>query len=232
MATGELKSISVDTELIVFAATVAVPLLFALVVPCCSKERLLRRRTSLNCDTMFAKSSLASFWSKAYILITLIQRLAFAAIIFGVRDSALQICTMVLVNFLICQLIWKIDQLYLDKHLKCFELFNQALLSLAPVANFLFSDFMPERYMLFDYGYYYSFGIWVYMMLGLAICGLYALAPLATWVRLYRLRKEQYRIAIEFRARLIREAKERKEARKQKKLASFNNFAIDLGHGE
>lgn len=88
------------------------------------------------------------------------------------------------------------------------------MLSLAPVANLLFSDFMYERYMMFDFGYYYTFTVWVYSMIGLAICGVYALEPVLTWIRLCRLRKEQYRIAIEFRANLIREAKERKEAKK------------------
>lgn len=45
------------------------------------------------------------------------------------------------------------------------------------------------------------------------------------------MRLEQIRLAIELRARLIIEAKERKEARKQRKLDNFNNFTIDLGEG-
>ena len=179
IAEGQVDSIQVSDELAIFILTVTIPLLFALIIPCCRKEKLLGRRTSLNCNTMFYKSSLASFWSKAYILILLLQRLAFAAIVFGIEDSVIQICVMVLSNLVISQLIFKIDCIYLDRHLKAFELFNQLMLSLAPVANLLFSDFMYERYMMFDFGYYYTFTVWVYSMLGLAICGVYALCCVA-----------------------------------------------------
>lgn len=109
IAEGHADSVEVSNELAVFAATVTIPLLFALIIPCCRKEKLLGRRTSLNCNTLFYKSSLASFWSKAYILVLLLQRLAFAAIIFGIEDNVIQICVMVLCNLVISQLIFKID---------------------------------------------------------------------------------------------------------------------------
>jgi hypothetical protein len=50
-----------------------------------------------------------------------------------------------------------------------------------------------------------------------------------TIIRLREFRLHQIRLAQELRACLIREAKERKEVRKQKKLKAFNDFKIDLG---
>jgi len=72
-----------------------------------------------------------------------------------------------------------------------------------------------------------------YGVVGAAVCFNYgAVEPVIRAVRLRNLRIEQIRLAIELRATLIREAKERKETRKQKKLEAFNNFTIDLGEGQ
>ena len=82
--------------------------------------------------------------------------------------------------------------------------------------------------MQFDFGYYYSFVIALFNLIGLCVCCIYALEPINTWLRLYQMRQDEIRRVIEFRAQLIRDAKERKETRRQKKLARFENFKIDL----
>ena len=78
----------------------------------------------------------------------------------------------------------------------------------------------------------YSALLFIYNTISLGIVVMYGLEPLITWIRMKFMREEQLRIARELRATLIREAKERKEARKQKILQSFNHFQIGIGNPE
>jgi len=72
-----------------------------------------------------------------------------------------------------------------------------------------------------------------YGVIGAAVSFNYGAAePVKRAVRLRNLRQHQIGLAVEVRATLIREAKERKEARKQRKVEAFNNFTIDLGEGD
>ena len=68
----------------------------------------------------------------------------------------------------------------------------------------------------------------IYNIIGLTFATLYAFEPIFTWIRLSFMRIANIEEAVKFRANLIKEAKERKEERKQKKLAAFNNFVIDV----
>ena len=73
---------------------------------------------------------------------------------------------------------------------------------------------------MFDIGYIFSFVIAGYNIVALIICFIYVgLEPIKTWYRLRNMRKAQIALAKELREFLIRDAKMRKERRKQKKLA-------------
>jgi hypothetical protein len=102
----------------------------------------------------------------------------------------------------------------LDRHLARFEKFNQGFISILQLGLLLFTDAVYDRKMQFDFGYYYAGGLFWFNSICLFICVLYAFEPIRTWIRYRHLRLEQIRLAIELRARLIIEAKERKEARK------------------
>ena len=90
------------------------------------------------------------------------------------------------------------------------------------------TDFVDTRAMQFNFGYLYALLMGIYNFIGLAIVTLYAFEPIFTWIRLTFMRMDQIELAVNLRAILIKEAKERKEMRKQKKLAAFNNFKIDI----
>lgn len=119
---------------------------------------------------------------------------------------------------------------YLDKSLRRFELFNQVVLTGACIFSVLFTDHVYWRHVQYDLGYVYSIILMVYNIGCLILCFVYAAGePCTTWARLRRQRLHQIQLAKELRACLIREAKERKEVRKQKKLKAFNDFRIDIG---
>ena len=81
-------------------------------------------------------------------------------------------------------LINSIDQLYLDKHLKAFERFNQGLLSIVQIALVLFTDFVHTREMQFNFGYLFALLMILFNFIGLLVSIIYAFEPIFTWVRL------------------------------------------------
>ena len=93
----------------------------------------------------------------------------------------------------------------------------------------LMTDFVDTRTMQFNFGYLYALIMVIYNFIGLSIATIYAFEPVFTWIRLSFMRMAQIELAVNLRANLIKEAKERKEERKQKKIAAFNNFVIDIG---
>ena len=129
-----------------------------------------------------------------------------------------------------CWFISNVRTSYLDRHLRRFEFFNQFVLTIACIFSVLFTDHVYWRHIQYDIGYVYSIMLMSYNVICLVVCLIYAGGePCSTWLRLRNMRLHQIQLAQELRACLIREAKERKEIRKQKKLKAFNEFRIDIG---
>jgi len=229
VAKGEVYTIEMSSELITLCVLLSVPLLATLIIPCCKKEYLRKKEIEVTFNTLYYKSNLRSFASKLYMFTLLFQRILVALVIIGIEDIVFQLEVLVLTNLFISWISMYIDRIYLDLHLRTFERFNQAYLSIVQISLLFFTDFVGDRQLQFNYGYLYSALLAIYNTISLGMCAMYALEPLTTWLRMRWMRLEQIRMAIELRARLIREAKERKEARKQKKLEAFNNFTINLG---
>ena len=181
---GEIKDLDMDREFASFAFCISIPIIIAVVVIFMPKERLREEYTELTFNTLYYKTNLKSFWSKAYFLLYLIQRLGFAAIIIGIDDIVIQLGTMMLFNMLFSQVILKIDPLYLDPHLRRFEKIQQAFISFIQMGQLLFTDHVYERQMQFDFGYYYAFTLYAFNTFCLITCAVYALEPLRTLWRL------------------------------------------------
>ena len=120
---------------------------------------------------------------------------------------------------------------YLDRHLKYFEIFNQIFMTnISLLCCTLFSNFVTSRLVQFDMGYIYSLVLVGYNCVALAICFTYIVPePFYTWWRLREMRKAQIRLAIELKEFLIKEAKIRKERRKQRKIKAFHAFRVQIG---
>lgn len=121
---GKLKDLDMDREFASFAFCIFIPIMISTVLTCMPKERLRKEYTEITFNTLYYKSNLKSFWSKAYLLLFLIQRLGFAAIIIGIDDICIQLGAMMLYNMLFSQVILKIDSLYIDPHLRRFDKIN------------------------------------------------------------------------------------------------------------
>lgn len=118
---GEIEYLDMDLEFASFAFCIFIPIIISVVLAFMSKERLRQEYTEMTFNTLYYKSNLRSFWSKAYLLLFLIQRIGFAAIIIGIDDICIQLGTMMLYNMLFSQVILKIDPLYIDPHLRRFD---------------------------------------------------------------------------------------------------------------
>lgn len=82
------------------------------------------------------------------------------------------------------------------------------------IALVLFTDFVHTREMQFNFGYAFAALMLIFNVVGLFIATVYAFEPIFTWIRLTIMRLHQINLAVTLRARLIKEAKERKEERK------------------
>lgn len=108
---------------------------------------------------------------------------------------------------------------------------NQAFLALLSLSLLLFTDHVYTRRLQFEFGYLYSMALEFYAVFGISIVFVYGFSePLMRLYRLRWLRLEQVRLAIELRETLIREARERKEARKDKRIKSFEQWTVNFGH--
>lgn len=228
--TSDYQEQDLSFEYMLFGLLLLAPFSMTVVLPFLKKDYLRREKIELNADTLYHKSNLSSWISKAYPLILLLQKIALAIIIFSFHDIVIQLCALVLTNLLFSWLIFAIPQIYLDKHLRRFELLNQGLLSLLTICLLLFTDHVYDRRLQHDFGYTFSLLIGIYATIGLFTASAYGLAePAIRWYRLRALRLMQIRLAMELRATLIREARERKDARKNRRVDNFNAFTVDFG---
>ena len=227
---GDLKNIEMSGEFVTFVFMTLTPLIVCLPMICLSKETLRNPYLEWNVGTAYWKANLISKWSKGYPFLLLLQKIIICFIIIGVQTIIYQILTIVGVTLVTSWFLISVRSQYLDKHLRRFEIFNQAALSYCGIFIVMFTNWMPSTQMQYDIGYIYTAILLVYHVICLIIITLYiVIEPITTWIRLRELRLHQIRLAQELRACLIREAKERKEVRKQKKLKAFNDFKISLG---
>lgn len=226
---GNIQNIEMTGEFMMLIVLLLAPFLICLVITFISKETLRKTFVEYSMNTLYHKANLRRFASKGYPFLLLMQRIAVAVVIMAVDNIIIQLGTMILLNMTISWVLLWPSQIYLDKHLQRYERFNQGILVFFQMFLLLFTDFVYSREMQFNFGYFYSLMLGAWCTLSLIFPIIYSLEPISTWIRLRALRLEQIRLAIEFRERLIREAKERKEERKQKKLKMFDDFKIDIG---
>lgn len=188
---GKFKDVAMGAEFTSYIVCLAIPLLVAAAIPTRSKEFLRREPIELSLNTFYYKADLMQRSSKAYPLVLLLQKVIFAMIIFFVEDIVIQLLVMVLVCLAMCWFITGISHIYLDAHLRRFELTNQAAFSVLCILMLLFTDHVYIREMQFNFGYLYSAVLGLYTAYGLILCVVYGLLePIVTWIRLRNLRLE------------------------------------------
>ena len=172
-----------------------VPLAFTIMLPFLSKKTLLKNWIENSIGTLYTNANLISKPSKMYPFLVLAQRVALFLVTVCIDSILMQIIALLLTTVAFNWLLAAIKP-YLDWHLRTFELFNQCMIATVVIFTLCFTDHVYSRTVQYDFGYYFSFFLMAYSLIGLLICFPYLLIePVNKLIRLRDMRKRQIELA-------------------------------------